>query len=66
MLVQKQLAHFNDEIQGKTALQKASEAPKKKGALPFTQITNFKSTIILAALTFCPHAGLFRRLGIIS
>ena len=51
-LVQKQLAYFNNAMQGKTA----SEAPKKKGAqLPFTQVIFFLVTIILAALNFSVH-----------
>jgi hypothetical protein len=41
MLVQKQLAHFNDAMHGKSAVQQASEAPKKKGAFPFTQTIIF-------------------------
>ena len=51
MLVRKQLAHFNDALQGKTV----SETPKKKGPFPFTQIISFQSTIILATLNLSVH-----------
>ena len=62
MLVQKQLAHFNDAMQGKSALQQACEAPTKKGASPLPKLNLFSQLSYFRTDLFSPHAGLLGRI----
>jgi hypothetical protein len=62
MLVRKQLAHFNDALQGKT-VSETSETPKKKGSFQLYPNCKFLANYHTCRTElFSPHAGLLMRI----